>query len=124
MRERLPERRESEAVEVVHRWAAGTAQEIGEPLLVTIGRYPDGRVGEVFIDSVAAARGRLATRVTDLQKDLAVLISIALQHGAPLEELRAAVGRAEVNIMGRVQHLPATIAGTVLDALVEEMHRG
>lgn len=123
MRERLPERRASAAIAVVHVWAPGTAQEIAEPLLVTIGRYPDGRIGEVFIDSVAEAKGRLATRVTDLQKDVAVLISIALQHGAPIEELRAAVGHAEINIMGRVQRMPATIAGTVLDAVAEESAR-
>lgn len=121
MRERLQERRESEAIEVVHTWAPGTSQEIPEPLLVTVGRYPDGRVGEVFIDSLAEAKGKLAARVTDLQKDVAVLISIALQHGASVDELRAAVGHAEVNIMGRVQQMPATIAGTVLDALASEV---
>lgn len=121
MRERLPERRESEAIEVVHRWAPGTPQEIHEPLLVTVGRYADGRVGEVFIDSLAEARGKQAARVTDLQKDVAVLISIALQHGASVAELRGAVGHAEVNLMGRVEKMPATIAGTVLDALAGEV---
>ncbi len=120
MRERLPDRRTGESVEVVHVWGAATSQEIHEPFLVTFGRYPDGRIGEVFIDSLAEARGKLASRTVDLQKDVAVLISIALQHGASIAELSAAVGRSDVNLMGRPTSMPATIAGTVLDALAAE----
>lgn len=123
MRERLPERRAAEAVEVTHVWAAATSQEVHEPLLVTMGRYDDGRVGEVFIESLAQSRGKLASRTLYLQQDIAVLISIALQHGAPIEELRAAVGRSEVNIMGRSRSMPHTIAGAVLDAMAQEQAR-
>lgn len=120
MRERLPDRRASEALEVNHVWGLGTLQEIHEPLLVTVGRYEDGRIGEVFIESLALSRGKLAQRTLNLQQDIAVLISIALQHGAPIEELQAAVGRGEVNLMGKVRSVPHTIAGTVLDALAAE----
>ena len=119
-RQRLPERRTAESVEAVHVWGAATAQEIHEPLLVTFGRYPDGRIGEVFIDSLAEAKGKLASRTVDLQKDVAVLISIALQHGASLDELSAAVGRSDVNLMGVARSMPATIAGTVLDTLARQ----
>lgn len=121
MRERLPHRRECACIELEHVWSPATTQETREPLLVTIGRYPDGRVGEVFIDSLAEARGKLAQRTLDLHKDVAVLISIAMQHGASVDELRAAVGRGEVNVMGTMRSLPATIAGTVLDALAGEL---
>lgn len=123
MRERLPDRRQSEAVETVCVWGAATTQEVHEPLLVTYGRYPDGRIGEVFINSMAEAQGKLASRTLSLQQDVAVLISIALQHGAPIEELRAAVGRGEVNAMGKVRSMPHTIAGTVLDALAREQRK-
>lgn len=119
-RDRLPDRRYSEAIAVTHVWSPATSQEIHEPLLVNVGRYADGRIGEVFIDSLAEAKGKLAQRTLDLQKDIAVLISIAIQHGATIEELRAAVGRSEVNLMGRSQMLPATIAGAVLDVLAAE----
>lgn len=122
-RERLPDRRASEAVTITHVWSPATAQEIHEPLLVTLGRYEDGRVGEVFIESLAVAKGKLAQRTLDLQKDVAVLISIALQYGAPIEELLAAVGSSEINLMGKTQKLPATIAGTVLAALAAETKR-
>lgn len=120
MREPLPERRRSYAVEVIHIWSLGTSQEIHEPLLVTIGLYDDDRIGEVFIDSMAEKLGRLSQRTIDLQKDVAVTISIALQHGVPIEELRAASARAESNVMGKVRVMPATIAGTVLDVLAIE----
>jgi hypothetical protein len=120
MRERLPDRRRSYSVEVVHAWGVGTPQEIHEPLLVTIGLYDDDRIGEVFIDSVAEKLGRLSQRTIDLQNDVAVTISIALQHGVPIEELRAATARAETNVMGKMRILPATIAGTVLDVLASE----
>ncbi len=120
MREPLPERRRSYAVEVIHVWSPGTPQEIYEPLLVNIGLYDDDRIGEVFIDSVAEKLGRLSQRTIDLQKDTAVMISIALQHGVPIEELRAASARAETNVMGRMRVMPATIAGTVLDVLANE----
>lgn len=123
MRERLPDRRASHSVEAVHIWAPGTAQEIHEPLLVTYGLHADGRIGEVFIDSLAAAKGKLAARTTDMQKDVAVMISLALQHGATLDELREAAGHAEVNLMGKVTRLPATIAGTVLEVLATEQVR-
>jgi len=120
MREPLPTRRRSYSVEVTHAWGVGTPQEIHEPLLVTIGLYDDDRIGEVFIDSTAEKLGRLSQRTIDLQKDTAVMISIALQHGVPIEELRAATARAETNVMGKMRILPATIAGTVLDVLASE----
>ena len=120
MRELLPERRRSYSVEVIHAWAVGTPQEIHEPLLVTSGLFDDDRIGEVFIDSTAEKLGRLSQRTLDLQKDTAVMISIALQHGVPIEELRGATARSETNVMGRIRVMPATIAGTVLNVLADE----
>ena len=120
MRERLPDRRESHSVAATHVWAPGTAQEIHEPLLVTYSCYADGRIGEVFIDSLAEARGKLAARTTDMQKDVAVVISLALQHGATLDELREAAGNAEANLMGKIHQMPATIVGTVIEVLAAE----
>ena len=79
MRERLPDRRPCETFEFDHRGIAYTA---------SIGLYPDGRIAEAFIDGPKAG--------TDLQiaaKDSAVAVSIALQHGASVDELRHAMGR-------------------------------
>jgi hypothetical protein len=119
-RVRLPSRRHSDLVEVVHIWGAGTTQEIHEPLLLDIGRYPDGTIGEVFITGLEDGPGKVAQRAVALRGDVATLISIALQYGAPIEVLRDAVARSEVSVMGKTRVLPHTIIGTVLDALVAE----
>ena len=52
MRERLPDRREAELVDFTH---------AGRRWTVTTGRFPDGRVGEVFLDTPkASALGEIA----------------------------------------------------------------
>jgi hypothetical protein len=53
-----------------------------------IGRYEDGRLGEVFLNVA-----KTGTAVETMAHDLAVTISIALQHGAPIETLRRALKR-------------------------------
>ena len=53
----------------------------GHKLYLRTGEYPDGRLGEIFIDmhkEGAAFRG--------LMNNFAIAISIALQHGVPLDE--------------------------------------
>lgn len=120
-RERLPDRREADAIEVMHLYAPGTEQQVEEHLLVTVGRYADGRIGEVFISYPPRLLERRKSELTQrLGGDIGTLISIALQYGAPIETLRAAMGRAEVPVMGRMQAVPHTIIGTVLDALAAE----
>jgi hypothetical protein len=78
-RERLPNRRRSDTVSFSHGGLTFTA---------SFGRYADGRLGEVFVDS--SKRG---SHVEALAKDGAVLISLALQHGAALETIRHALLR-------------------------------
>jgi hypothetical protein len=52
MRERLPDRREAELVDFTH---------AGRRWTLTTGRFPDGRVGEVFLDTPkASALGEIA----------------------------------------------------------------
>jgi len=48
-RERLPNRRTADAIEVEHVWR-GAHGDVTEIMRVTVGRHPDGRIGEVFID--------------------------------------------------------------------------
>ena len=119
-REVLPNRRESSADEVTHIWSPATDQEQVEDMLVTIGLYEDGRVGEVFINYVRdEGERKKADRVINLGHDVATIISIAIQYGAPIEKLRDAVGRSDVNYMGQVRSMPHTIVGTVLDHLLQ-----
>ncbi|CDP51973.1 hypothetical protein [Devosia sp. DBB001] len=106
-RRKLPERRHSEVVSFDHVLSNGGR----DGYIATIGYQPDGRVGEVFID-----RPKVSNDASNLGHDVAVLISIAMQYGVPLDVLRSAVGRDENGI-------PHSLAGTVLDLLAEETER-
>ena len=78
--------------------------------LATIGYYEDGAVGEVFVNT-----RRQSNDAANLARDAALILSIALQYGVPVEELAASVSRVEKN-----GGLPHTIIGSVLDLLVRE----
>jgi ribonucleoside-diphosphate reductase alpha chain len=78
-REHLPNRREAETFDV----EAG-----GQHYHATIGRFEDGRLAEVFLTNHKA--GSMAGIMAS---DSAVLCSIALQHGVPVEVLRHALMR-------------------------------
>ena len=99
-REPLPNRRYCETVKLRH--GNGRAA-----YHVTIGRYEDGRLGEIFIST-----NQVGTAIDAMARDLAVLISLSLQHGCALETIKHAITR-EAN--GE----PATIAGAVVDKLLE-----
>lgn len=113
MRTRLPQRREADTREIAHITHQGDEQH----LIISVGTGDDGKPAEVFID-VPYQQRKFATAL--LGKDVATLISIALQHGADIEELRSAMGRSEINRMGKMVEMPHTIIGTVLDALAAE----
>jgi hypothetical protein len=78
-RRRLPDRRQHDVAVVEHG---------GFLLTVGVGRYADGRLGEVFIDST-----KTGTAIDTLLKDSAVLLSLALQHGASTDTVRRALSR-------------------------------
>ena len=57
---------------------------------VTVGRFSDGRIAEIFLDTPKASALR------EIAADAAIVASIALQCGAPLASLRHALaGRSE-----------------------------
>jgi ribonucleoside-diphosphate reductase alpha chain len=53
-----------------------------------VGRYPDGRIAEVFCDN-----HKCGSSIGTLVRDSAILLSFALQHGADLEAIRRALCR-------------------------------
>ena len=89
---------------------------------VTIGLDPaDGRPREVFLDG-AKAGGELAL----ILDDVAVLVSVALQHGIPAAALAKSMSRMPLapvmpadlaEAAGPRQTAPASVVGTVLDLL-------
>lgn len=78
-RERLPDRR---AAETFSFECAGLAY------VATIGRYPDGRLGEIFITNHKAG-----SHADCNARDAAVLASLCLQYRVPLEIIRKALMR-------------------------------
>ncbi len=95
-RERLPDRRQSETVDLWHG---------GRRFHLTIGEYPDGSSGEVFI------HGAKPGSDTDLLgDDIGVLISRLLQYGDNPASLAAGLGR-----LGNGD--PASIVGAIADVL-------
>lgn len=78
-RQNLPARRASETLEF---------EADGLRYIATIGRYDDGRPGEIFVNAA-----RLDTGVDVAISDAAVAVSIALQYGVPVDVLAHAMKR-------------------------------
>jgi ribonucleoside-diphosphate reductase alpha chain len=78
-RQRLPNRRGSETFEI-------TAQ--GLSYRATVSRFDDGRVAEVFLSN-----HKVGSHADTAARDSAVVCSIALQSGVPLEVIRRALMR-------------------------------
>jgi ribonucleoside-diphosphate reductase alpha chain len=66
-RERLPGRHRHDVAEIEHG---------GFKLIVGVGRYSDGRLGELFIDTHKGG-----TAIDTILRDSAILLSFALQAG-------------------------------------------
>jgi ribonucleoside-diphosphate reductase alpha chain len=78
-RHRLPNRRHAETFSL---------QCAGLAYICTVGHFEDGRVAEVFLTNhkAGSAAGIMAS-------DAALVTSLALQHGVPLETIRRALMR-------------------------------
>ncbi len=101
-RERLPPRRASDVFEIEFR---------NLTYAVSYSIFPDSnRVAEVFID--APAKG--LTPINHDAKDVAVMISLALQYGAPMQAIRDAVTRES-------NGSPIGVGGAVLDAIAAQL---
>ncbi len=78
-RERLPNRRFSETFDI---------ELNGRKYRCSYSRFPDGRLAEIFISN-----NRVNSDSDTAAKDSAVVCSIALQFGVPLETIRRALMR-------------------------------
>lgn len=79
-REHLPNRRASETFNFE---AQG-----GFRYVATVSRFADGRIGEIFLGNHKAGNAADVNA-----RDAAVVCSLALQHGVPVETIRAALMR-------------------------------
>jgi hypothetical protein len=78
-RERLPNRRSAETL---------AFDRDNLKYQMTVGHYPDGRIGEVFLNAEHAN-----SLLDVLAHDAAILASLALQFGCPLDTIRHAIKR-------------------------------
>jgi hypothetical protein len=101
-RERLPNRRLAETFEL---------EVAGLRYTATVGRFPDGRVAEIFLTNHKAG-----AQADTNARDSAIVSSIAVQHGADPEAIRRALCR---DSRGRANGP----LGRALDLLAEEERR-
>lgn len=106
-RERLPNRRSTETSQFRHSMPRGGD---GGVFTVSVGRNEVGEIREVFVEPPKKSNDN-----AHLVRDVALLISIALQHGATIRELQEGVGREEDEA-----RTPQSVAGAVLDHLRSE----
>jgi hypothetical protein len=78
-RNRLPNRRPAETI---------AFERDGSQYCLTIGYFPDGSVGEIFLN-----HDRGDSLLDVLASDAAILCSLALQHGCTLETIAHAIKR-------------------------------
>jgi hypothetical protein len=97
-RSHLPNRRTAETFEI----ECG-----GLRYICTVGRYPEGRIGELFLNNHKSNSASDANA-----RDAAIVCSLALQNGVPLETIRRALLR---DSQGR----PTTPLGCALDVIAE-----
>lgn len=78
-RERLPDRRQHTTVAFQHD---------GIDYIGRGARFADGRLAEVFMDG-----GAIGSSLYFMAKDAAVVLSLALQYGTPIDTIRAALSQ-------------------------------
>ena len=105
-RERIPNRRPALTFEFEHVYP-GAGPRV---FTATVGFYPGGRVAEVFVDLVDGADKGVSVDA----HDAAVLISFALQHGADLKDMGAAMLRGSDGVAHGFM-------GSLVDALGREL---
>ena len=86
----------------------------GEELYLRAGEYPDGTLGELFVDW-----GKTGSTLRGITSALSIALSQALQHGVPLERVVKALRGHTFEPRGVVSgHDNVKMASSVVDAIV------
>ena len=97
-RQRLSDRRASESF---------TFELNGLRFTATVSRFPDGRIGELFLNN-----HKFGNQSDTNARDAAILLSFALQHGADLETIRRALCRdSQGRALGPIAEALDIVAG-------------
>ena len=103
IRRTLPQRRAAETFDLRFR---------NQLFTVTVGFYADGTPCEVFIDGC-----KTGNDIQSIARDAGVLLSLALQHGTPIESIKHAVTRDGLGA-------PTSILGAIIDAIATKPFLG
>lgn len=95
-REPLPPKRHGEAFEIEH---------LGHRLRLQVNEYPDGRLAEIFINA-----NKPNSTIDSLVGDVAILLSLLLQHGVAPKAIGHALRRCP-------RDLPQSFVGVAADIL-------
>ena len=98
-RRRLPNRRKSIFLDF---------ESMGMRFVASVSHYDDGGVGELFLDN-----NKQGSAVGTLVRDLAIVFSFAVQHGADIDSISNALCRDD-------QGRPLGPLAAVLDLLAED----
>jgi hypothetical protein len=83
----------------------------GEQYGVTTGFYPDGRIGEIFINRIKdKTAAKLGQQLDAVCRDSAILLSLLLQYGVDLPNLKHSITRDD-------DSTPMSIVGTIIDSI-------
>ena len=99
-RRRLPNRRDAETIEVMH-------GKKNTRFKITIGFYHDKAPAEVFVSGA-----KVGSEMEAMVRDAAVILSIAMQYGVPLDVISGAITREH-------DGSSSSIIGAVVDRLCE-----
>jgi len=89
----------------------------GQKIYLRTGDYPDGRLGEIFIDM-----HKEGATFRSLMNNFAIAVSLGLQHGVPLEEFVDAFTATRFEPAGLVEgNDKITRATSILDYIFREL---
>ena len=103
-RKRLPDERQS----IIHKF-----QVYDQEGYLIVGMYPNGRPGEIFVK--IAKEG---STVSGLLDGIAIVISIALRHGVPLDSITTKLKNMHFEPYGETTHPDIKKATSLLDYIV------
>lgn len=112
-RERLPDTRQSITHKAVIRWNKKRIK-----FYITVGLYPDGRPGEVFLEF-----DQSGSMLDGWADSWSTAFSMLLQHGETLENLVSKFGRRRFDPQGMTENPEIPFASSVVDYVVRWMEK-
>jgi ribonucleoside-diphosphate reductase alpha chain len=108
-RERLPDERKS----ITHKFKVGDQEGY-----ITVGLYEDGRPGEIFVKI-----SKEGSTVSGLMDSVALLTSVTLQYGVPIEDLTRKLRNTRFEPYGRTNNPQIPWATSVVDYVFRWLER-